>query len=304
MIAKTETRERHGQANNAGADIDMPFNRKHQWWSWTDIVEHADQLGIPNFQRGAVWDTGNRTALLESMYEQSPCGSFVLWAPEDEGNPLRHGVPLRAFGAGVEPMWLVDGQQRTRAMLDTFEQLLTVPTDSNGWALVREAELDSLRSLGTHCWLDIVEDDEEGVDGDAEGAHFWGVVLPAMRAFDQTKRSYFRKHSESRNVLRGSMFRRLSPRARFRLNSQGREKTVPPLPVGVIPLATLLAPKASSTNGRVALCRRVSPEDLRDRGAGSSSNWINSSRGARSSSLDTLRAAYICGCSADTEPMG
>ena len=78
-------------------------------------------------------------------------------------DPLRHGVPLRAFGQGVSPMWLVDGQQRTRAMLDTFEQLLTVPTDSNGWALVREAELESLRSLGHALRLDDVEeDDEEG----------------------------------------------------------------------------------------------------------------------------------------------
>jgi hypothetical protein len=61
-------------ANQASA------KRAPEWWSWADIIRHADQLGIPNFQRGAVWDSGNRTALLESIYEQSPCGSFVLWA--------------------------------------------------------------------------------------------------------------------------------------------------------------------------------------------------------------------------------
>lgn len=44
--------------------------REPRWWSWAEIVRHADQLGIPNFQRGAVWDTGNRVALLESIYEQ------------------------------------------------------------------------------------------------------------------------------------------------------------------------------------------------------------------------------------------
>ena len=229
----------------------MSFNRDLQWWSWKSIVQHADRLGIPNFQRGAVWDTGNRTALLESMYEQSPCGTFVFWAPEDNNDPLDLGVPLRAFGKDVSPMWLVDGQQRTRALLDTFEQLLTVPTDSDGWALVREAELKSLRSVGYALQPDEVEDDddvedddeavggnEEGVGGDEEDVHFWGVVLPAMRAFDQTgSKPYFGTHSESRNVLRGSMFRRLSPRARVRLNSQGRRMTVLPLPVGVIPLA-------------------------------------------------------------------
>ena len=34
----------------------------------------------------------------------------------------------------------------TRAMLDTFRQLLMVPTVGS-WPLVREAELDDLRSL-------------------------------------------------------------------------------------------------------------------------------------------------------------
>jgi hypothetical protein len=71
-----------------------------RWWSWAKIVQHADRLGIPHFQRGAVWDTGNLTSLLESIYEQSPCGSFVLWAPEGDSDPLSHGKPLRAFGFG------------------------------------------------------------------------------------------------------------------------------------------------------------------------------------------------------------
>lgn len=219
----------------------MSFNREPHWWSWRDIVQRADQLGVPNFQRGAVWDTGNRTALLESLYEQSPCGSFVLWAPEDDRDPLRHGVPLRAFGQGITPLWLVDGQQRTRAMLETFQELLTVPAGVQGWRLVREAELRSLRSLGDTRLGDLVEE-EENLGGDFEDAHFWGVVLPAMREFDRAEDPYFGRHGESRNVVRGSMFRRLSPRARVRLSSRGKETNVPPLPVGVVPLATLLSP--------------------------------------------------------------
>lgn len=217
-------------------------DREPCWWSMARIVQHADRLGIPNFQRGAVWDQGNLTALLESMYEQSPCGSFVLWAPEDDSDPRRHGVPIRSFGQAVSPMWLVDGQQRTRAILDTFEQMLTVPTDPSGWALVREAELESLRGLGHAGWLGTVNDDETDSDDDGVGSHFWGVVVPAMRAFDRAEDPYFGPHSESRNVRRGSMFRRLSLRVRVRLNSLGLERSVPPIPVGVVPLATLLAP--------------------------------------------------------------
>lgn len=221
----------------------MASGRDPRWWSWRDIVERADRLGIPNFQRGSVWETGNRIALLESVYEQSPCGSFVLWAPKDGGDPYRHGVALHAFGEGVTPLWLVDGQQRTRAMLDTFQQMLSVPTGAEGWALVREAELASLRSIGGLSAFDVAEDEEEG-DGDGlVDSRFWGVVLPAMRVFDRGARSLFGTHSESRNVVRGSVFRRLSPRARVRLNSKGGQIGVPPLPVGVVPLATLVSPR-------------------------------------------------------------
>lgn len=207
------------------------------WWSWADIVRCADRLGIPNFQRGAVWDAGNRTALLESVYEKSPCGSFVLWRPLGNGDPLRHGVPLRSFGPGVSPMWLVDGQQRTRAMLGIFQQMLTVPT-VDGWSLVRRADRDSLAGIRDAVCVGPAEPDDEGASDDS----FWAVVLPAMRVFDQRDRAYFGSYTESRKILRSSMFRRLSPQARIRLDFSGGEKNVPPGAAGVIPLATLVAP--------------------------------------------------------------
>ena len=89
---------------------------RHHWWSWIDVVRNVGRLGVPNFQRGAVWEPSNRTALLESMYEQSPCGSFVFWEPEEDGVPRRHGVPLRAFDEGTAPLWIVDGQQRMSSL--------------------------------------------------------------------------------------------------------------------------------------------------------------------------------------------
>ncbi len=222
----------------------MRVTPEPHWWSWDDIVRHADRLGIPNFQRGAVWDTGNRVALLESIYEQSPCGSFVLWAPDgDEGDPRRHGVPLRCFAEGTDPMWLVDGQQRTRAMLDTFQQLIDLPERADRWSLVRPEDLDALRALGASL-VGGQSDEDDALDEDAEGElHPWVVVLPAMPAFDRGREPYFGRHSESRNVRRGSMFRRLRPRARTRLNADGKPRPVPPLPVGIVPLVALLAPE-------------------------------------------------------------
>ena len=221
----------------------MQSERRLAWWSWADIIKRANQLGIPNFQRGAVWGMANRTALLESMYEQSPCGSFVLWQPEGGGDPRRHGVPVHSFGRDVTPMWLVDGQQRTRAMLDTYWQLLAVPT-VGGWSLVGEEEMASLRSVGLTGLPDAFEDIAEG-DGesdDDDDCRFWGVVLPAMRQFDESDGSFFGARSESRGMRRGSVFRRHSPSGRIQRDSRGRDKSVPPRVLGLIPLATLVAP--------------------------------------------------------------
>lgn len=63
---------------------------------------------------------------------------------------------------GVSPMWLVDGQQRTRAMLGIFQQMLTVPT-VDGWSLVRKADLDSLIGIRDAVSGDPTADDRTGI---------------------------------------------------------------------------------------------------------------------------------------------
>ena len=232
----------------------MQCDRRLAWWSWADIIERADQLGIPHFQRGAIWGMPNRTALLESMYEQSPCGSFVLWQPRDGGDPRRHGVPLHSFGQNVTPMWLVDGQQRTRAMLDTYLQLLVVPTVGN-WSLVCNEEISSFRSLALIGLTDAAVEEDESEDD----ARFWGVVLPAMRQFDEGNGSYFAGKSQSRGVRRGPVFRRHSPSARTQHDSEGREKAIPPRVLGLVPLTTLVAPAGIFHDGER---RRVTAQAL------------------------------------------
>ena len=218
--------------------------REPHWWSWADILRNADRLGIPSFQRGAVWDSGNTIALLESIYEQSPCGSFVFWEPDDEkGNPGRRGVPLCGFDPDKSPLWLVDGQQRSRAMLETYRQLVVMPSRDDGWSLVRSRDLDCLTDLGRAVAGgadDESDADEDGDDGDGD-LRPWVVVLAAMPVFDRGGAPYFGKHSESRNIRRGSMFRRLRPRARTRLNEKGKRIPAPPLPIGTIPLASLVS---------------------------------------------------------------
>jgi hypothetical protein len=127
-------------------------------------------------------------------------------------------------------MWLVDGQQRTRAMLDTFDQLFEA-TGPEGLCLVRAADMAKLpnaleptkRSPGKH-------------------PKAWFVVLPAMRAFDVGRgEPFFGDLSESRHVQRGSMFRRLRVRARGAYRRDGRFQPTAGHPPGTIPLAALLS---------------------------------------------------------------
>lgn len=222
-----------------------------EWWSWEDILRRTDRLGIPNFQRGAVWDAGNRAALLESIYEKSPCGSFVFWEPDDSGDPWRHGVPLCSFGSD-DPLWLVDGQQRTRTMLDTFAQLLDPHRKRHAPPLVREADLTSLENVlrpGHPLPVDAEDYEPEAGDGSLDDgrktdAALWMVVLPAMREFDSGSAPFFGPYTESRSVRRGSIFRCLQPLPRMRINSQEKLRPVPPIPAGSIPLAALIAPSA------------------------------------------------------------
>jgi len=52
-------------------------------WTVREVLERVPQLGIPHFQRGLVWGVESRAALLESLFFDTPCGSFVLWEPKD-----------------------------------------------------------------------------------------------------------------------------------------------------------------------------------------------------------------------------
>jgi hypothetical protein len=232
--------------------------RDPEWWSWADIIRRADRLGIPNFQRGPVWDTGNRTALLESIYEQSPCGSFVLWEPEDQVDTRRHGVPLRAFGDDA-PLWLVDGQQRTRTMLDVYAQLQAPHHETRGSFLVRDRDLAALRAIAPHR-PDPEDAPAYSDNGDAQAeissdGTLWMVVLPAMSVFDRDGTPLFGAHAESRSIRRGPVFRRLQPLPRARFNAEGKLRPVPPIPIGCIPLASLISP--DSVFQHADLCRQA-----------------------------------------------
>jgi hypothetical protein len=156
--------------------ISISLDEQLTWWSWKNLVGHADRLGMPHFQRDAVWEHGKRVVLLESLYDASPCGSFVLWEPKRQCNrPEDDGVALRRFAKDKEPMWLVDGQQRSQAMLDTFQQLIGLPAQHDDWSLVRSKDLCALREISALLPAKNSEEANETDDTDEDAPN---LLLP------------------------------------------------------------------------------------------------------------------------------
>lgn len=76
-----------------------------------EVMDIYPKLGIPHFQRGLVWGPDSTAALLESLFYETPCGSFVFWKSTDNS---RHGVRLDSPESKGIDYLILDGQQRIR----------------------------------------------------------------------------------------------------------------------------------------------------------------------------------------------
>jgi len=231
----------------------MSNDKFPDWWSWKTVIEHAPRLGIPHFQRGHVWDQGGTVALLESMYEGSPCGSFVLWRPEGSRPAEEIGVPL--VDGTVPDLWLVDGQQRTRTLLAVVADILAFELSSRaeGRGLLPDAAIQRFQNISSPA---SPEEEETGPDApDAEAAvsdaeepsktlrtwFVWAPRIPEVvsRAGDKTLRDW----AERKDIARYSWFRRFGEDSVYPAASEQRMVgSLPPPqpPPGLIPLGALL----------------------------------------------------------------
>lgn len=77
------------------------------------IGDLYDSIGIPHFQRGLVWGDDNTSLLLESLYFDTPCGTIILWQPEEQSTS-KYGIPLST--PDKLRYLVIDGQQRIRSL--------------------------------------------------------------------------------------------------------------------------------------------------------------------------------------------
>lgn len=80
------------------------------------------QYQIPTFQREVVWDRDRIKRLWDSISKFYPLGSILVWRTETRLSNHREigGHPLRDEPAGREFHYLLDGQQRTTALLTSI----------------------------------------------------------------------------------------------------------------------------------------------------------------------------------------
>jgi len=80
------------------------------------------QYQIPTFQRYVVWDRNRVKRFWDSIYKFYPLGSILVWRTETRLQNHREigGYPLLEQSQGMEFHYLLDGQQRTTALLTSI----------------------------------------------------------------------------------------------------------------------------------------------------------------------------------------
>jgi len=96
----------------------MTWNPGTETITVAEVLDLYPHLGVPHFQRGLVWGNDSVAALLESLFYDTPCGSFVLW---DSGDNQNNGVPMASGSPGGIRYLIIDGQQRIRSLRQVFQ---------------------------------------------------------------------------------------------------------------------------------------------------------------------------------------
>jgi hypothetical protein len=122
------------------------------------------QYQIPTFQREVVWDRDRVKRLWDSLYKFYPLGSILVWRTPTPLHSHREigGHLLRGDPPGGEFQYLLDGQQRTTALLTSIYG-----------GRVKDNDGDDLR-----VYVDLTIDEREDVEDESwrERFLFWTEV--------------------------------------------------------------------------------------------------------------------------------
>ncbi len=122
------------------------------------------QYQIPTFQRDVVWDRDRVKKLWDSIYSFYPLGSILVWLTETRLQHHREigGHPLRDEPSARDFHYLLDGQQRTTALL----------TSMYGGSIKGQEKRDP------HLYVDLTIEDIDEVEDESwrERFLFWDEI--------------------------------------------------------------------------------------------------------------------------------
>ena len=96
-----------------------PTSKKINWI--IDAIEEGE-IKIPPFQRGFVWDGERVKSFLDSIYNNYPIGSILLWNSKDTLRSIRNigGFLLPENEPELPVNYVLDGQQRLTTLYGVF----------------------------------------------------------------------------------------------------------------------------------------------------------------------------------------
>lgn len=152
----------------------------------------AGEIKLPEIQRGYVWKPTQVAKLIDSLYRQYPTGSFLFWKTSE--TPLSRdfaidGAPQRP---GVQPLYLLDGQQRLTALSRALGE-------HEGTEIVFNAETEAFQNQSAATQRDAR----------------WVKVRDVVRA-DADLFSMAENLHDATGLERGKIFRRLQRLAAIR----------------------------------------------------------------------------------------
>ncbi|MDP8237271.1 MAG: DUF262 domain-containing protein [Candidatus Erginobacter occultus] len=112
------------------------------------------QYQIPTFQRDVVWDRDRVKRLWDSIYKFYPLGSVLVWRTYTRLQNHREigGHPLLQEPSGEEFHYLLDGQQRTTALLTSMYGGLIKGQDDRDPTLYVNLTVDTPDDIEDNSW--------------------------------------------------------------------------------------------------------------------------------------------------------
>jgi len=94
----------------------MPFERTERNISTLTSQISAGEIRLPEIQRGYVWKPTQVAKLIESLYRGYPTGYLLFWRADAPPRTLSFDTGSTPGQPVVQPLYLLDGQQRLTAL--------------------------------------------------------------------------------------------------------------------------------------------------------------------------------------------